>query len=213
MSGNTKGENKNEGIGNSRNIAKIVFYIALMVTAFYFVGFAFSTWSVILQPIIGLMPYIQAGIVLLIGYKLVELFGEIVYKNARKTLDQDKAAAIRTLTRIGGYAVLLSILTSVLKVGLEAALTIGSFSGIVMGFASQTILSNAMAGLLLALTRPFKVGDEVTVLGQSGVVKDIKLMHTVLETQDGGKEILIPNNTLVNAIILKSRFVNKSSKE
>ncbi|NHV06862.1 MAG: mechanosensitive ion channel [Thaumarchaeota archaeon] len=119
---------------------------------------------------------------------------------------------MKTLVRIVGYAILLSVLASVFKVGLEAALTIGSFSGIVMGFASQTILSNAMAGLLIALTRPFKVGDEITVLGQSGIVKDIKLMHTVLETQNGEKEVLIPNNTLINAIISKTKFVNKLSK-
>lgn len=209
----SKGEtNKNESIGSPRNVAKILFYLIVMVAAFYFIGFAFSEWSLILEPIVGLMPYIQAGVILLVGYKLVEFIGELVYKNAAKTLELDKATAMRTLVRIVGYAILLSILASVFKVGLEAALTIGSFSGIVMGFASQTILSNALAGLLLALTRPFKVGDEVTVLGQSGIVKDIKLMYTVLETQGGENEILIPNNTLVNAIISKSKSINKLSK-
>lgn len=204
--------NRNEGIITPSNIAKTLLYIAVMIAAFYFVAFVFSKWYPILEPIAGLMPYIQAGIVLLVGYKLVEFVGELVYKNTLKTFEQDKAATLKTVTRIVGYAILLSALTSVFKVGLEAALTIGSFSGIVVGFASQTILSNAIAGLLLSFTRPFKVGDEVTALGQSGVVKDIKLMYTVLETQDGTKEILIPNNTLINAIISRSKFKNKNSK-
>lgn len=205
-------KNKSASVTSPRNITKILFYVVVMVAAFYFIGFAFSTWSLILEPIIGLMPFLQAGVVLLVGYKLVEFIGELVYKSVAKTLELDKAAAMKTLVRIVGYAILLSVLASVFKVGLEAALTIGSFSGIVMGFASQTILSNAMAGLLIALTRPFKVGDEITVLGQSGIVKDIKLMHTVLETQNGEKEVLIPNNTLINAIISKTKFANKLSK-
>jgi len=205
-------KNKSASVTSPRNITKILFYVVVMVAAFYFIGFAFSTWSLILEPIIGLMPFLQAGVVLLVGYKLVEFIGELVYKSVAKTLELDKAAAMKTLVRIVGYAILLSVLASVFKVGLEAALTIGSFSGIVMGFASQTILSNAMAGLLIVLTRPFKVGDEITVLGQSGIVKDIKLMHTVLETQNGEKEVLIPNNTLINAIISKTKFANKLSK-
>ncbi|MGC9202465.1 MAG: mechanosensitive ion channel family protein [Thermoproteota archaeon] len=212
-SSSKEAKNKNEKIGSPRNIAKILFYIVVMIVAFYLIGFAFSTWSLILEPIVGLMPYIQAGVVLLVGYKLVEFVGELVYRSVARTLELDKAAVMKTLVRIGGYAILLSALASVFKIGLEAALTIGSFSGIVMGFASQTILSNAMAGLLLILARPFKIGDEVTVLDQSGIVKDIKLMYTVLETQNGEKEVLIPNNTLINAIISKTRFVDKSPRD
>jgi len=71
-----------------------------MVAAFYFVGFAFFTWSLILEPIVGLMPFLQAGVVLLVGYKLVEFIGELVYKSAAKTLELDKAAAMKTLVRI-----------------------------------------------------------------------------------------------------------------
>jgi len=37
-------------------------------------------------------------------------------------------------------------------------------------------------------------------------------MHTVLETQNGEKEVLIPNNTLISAIISKTKFINKLSK-
>lgn len=203
---------KKEVTGSSPAIIKILIYILVMIAAFYFVGFVFATWSFILEPISGLMPYLQAGVVLLIGYKIIEFVGEVVYKSAVKTFEPGIAVAMKTLTKIVGYAVLLSTLASVFKVGLEAALTIGSFSGIVMGFASQTILSNALSGLILAIIRPFKVGDEVTVLGQSGIVKDIKLMHTIIETQDGSKEVLIPNNTLINTIILKSKTTSTLSK-
>ena len=60
-----------------------------------------------------------------------------------------------------------------------------------------------MAGLFLALSRPFELGDEISVAGQTGIVKDIKIMQTVLKARDNSKEVLIPNNTVFGAIITK----------
>jgi len=185
---------------------KVIFYVALVIASLYLIGFIFSEWSNVLEPFKASIPFIQAAIILGIGYRVTNLIGEIAYKSVNQ-VNRDAAATARTVTRIICYGVLLSILTSVFNVGAEVALTIGSFSGIVAGFASQTVLSNALAGVFLIFTRPFKIGDEVTVLGQSGIVKDIKLMHTVLETQEG-KEILIPNNTIIGTVIVvKKRTV------
>ncbi|MEM2448722.1 MAG: mechanosensitive ion channel, partial [Candidatus Bathyarchaeia archaeon] len=62
-----------------------------------------------------------------------------------------------------------------------------------------------IAGMFLVLLRPFKPGDIITVAGQTGVVKDIGIMHTILISEDGSKEILIPSNSVVTAIIVKVR--------
>ena len=53
------------------------------------------------------------------------------------------------------------------------------------------------------VSRPFTHGDTVTVAGQTGVVKEVKLMHLILETED--REILIPSGTVVTQIIRKKR--------
>ncbi|HDN63092.1 MAG TPA: mechanosensitive ion channel, partial [Candidatus Bathyarchaeota archaeon] len=81
------------------------------------------------------------------------------------------------------------------------ALTIGSFGGLVVGFATQTILSHVVAGIFLLLFRPFKYGDLITVAGKTGVVKNITLMHLVLEDQDKENVILIPSGSVVTQII------------
>lgn len=59
----------------------------------------------------------------------------------------------------------LSILLALKIVGLDPSplLTVGSASGIVVGFASQHLLINLMAGISIFLTRPFIVGDIVDV--------------------------------------------------
>jgi len=45
---------------------------------------------------------------------------------------------------------------------------LGSFLGMVMGFASQQVLGRAIAGLFLLIARPFKVGDDVVIAGEDG---------------------------------------------
>lgn len=84
---------------------------------------------------------------------------------------------------------MLSLIASVFNANPAAALTVGSFGGLVVGFATQTILSNVVAGVILLLSRPYTFGDTITVAGQTGVVKEIRLMHLVLESTDGTREI------------------------
>ncbi|MEM3507412.1 MAG: mechanosensitive ion channel [Candidatus Bathyarchaeia archaeon] len=81
---------------------------------------------------------------------------------------------------------------------------LGSFSGLVVGFATQSILMHSIAGISIGILKPFKHGDLITIAGYTGIVKDIKLMHTVLESQNGNKELLIPNGKIIREILVKT---------
>lgn len=149
--------------------------------------------------------YVNVIIIFSIGYLIINSTSNFVYWTIRRRLDHATATLFRTITRIVGVATLLAVLTSVFNVNQAAALTIGSFTGMVVGFATQTVLGQAVAGMFLVLLRPFKPGDKITVVGQTGVVKDIGIMHTILISEDGSNEILIPSNSVVTAIIIKAR--------
>lgn len=114
----------------------------------------------------------------------------MAYYGIRKYADRSTAAAARTIIKIAGVAVLLSLLTSIFGTSASSALTVGSFSGLVVGFATQIVLTHAVAGIFIAISRPFRIGDTVTIAGKTGVVKEIRLMHTTLVSQDGNQEIL-----------------------
>jgi hypothetical protein len=109
--------------------------------------------------------------------------------------------------RVVGIAILLSIITSMLSANPSAALTIGSFSGLIVGFATQTVLSHFVAGIFILIVRPVKFGDIITIAGQTGIVKEMRIMHLVLESQDGTTEILIPNGTVFSQVILKKKII------
>ena len=75
--------------------------------------------------------------------------------------------------------------------------------GLGAGLAVQGLLSNYGAGFNIILTRPFVVGNTITIAGVSGVVKEIRLAMTLLETEDG-EQITIPNKFIVGEILHNS---------
>ncbi|MHA2434215.1 MAG: mechanosensitive ion channel family protein, partial [Candidatus Thorarchaeota archaeon] len=165
----------------------VVLAVSLSILNFLFSWTSFEEIPPYLQPytsiILLIQPYllyIQAAVVFVFGYLTVKAISRLVYTYMRRVADHPTAATIRAVTRISGMAVLLSVVASVFNVDPAAALTVGSFGGLVVGFATQTILSNVVAGVFLLLSRPFTYGDSVTVSGQTGVVKRITLMHLVL---------------------------------
>lgn len=71
------------------------------------------------------------------------------------------------------------------------------------GLALQGMLSNYGAGLSIILTRPFVVGNTITIQDISGVVEDIQLGHTILSTEDG-ELITVPNKHIVGEVLVNS---------
>jgi small-conductance mechanosensitive channel len=70
----------------------------------------------------------------------------------------------------------------------------------IVGFASRQTLANGVAGVLLAVTQPLRIGDHVTFEGETGTVEDVRLTYTYL--RDGaGARIVIPNERLAAGIL------------
>jgi len=72
--------------------------------------------------------------------------------------------------------------------------------GFAVGMSLQGTLSNFAAGVMLLIFRPFKVGDVVTVGGQTGKVDEIALFTTTLDTPDN-RRLIIPNGSVFGATI------------
>jgi len=70
----------------------------------------------------------------------------------------------------------------------------------VIGFASQNVLGNLISGLYLAITCPFRIGEKVTVFGNTGIIYDIGLLYSRLRTE--GDIILAPNSSMITTTII-----------
>lgn len=79
-------------------------------------------------------------------------------------------------------------------------LTSSAIAAAVIGFAARQTLANAIAGLMLAITQPLRIGDLVTIEGETGTVEDVRLTYTWLRTGTDAR-IIVPNERLAASIL------------
>jgi len=72
--------------------------------------------------------------------------------------------------------------------------------GIVLGLAARQVLANPLAGLLLAFTQPIRIGDSITIDGETGRVEDLTLSYTYIDTGDG-RLMIVPNEHVVTSTL------------
>jgi small-conductance mechanosensitive channel len=82
----------------------------------------------------------------------------------------------------------------------NSLLASGAIAAAIVGFAARQTLANLVAGVMLAITQPIRVGDWIALDDYAGVVEDIRLNHTVLSTP-GGQRIVIPNERLAGGVL------------
>jgi small-conductance mechanosensitive channel len=80
--------------------------------------------------------------------------------------------------------------------------------GLVVGFAARQTLANAIAGILLAITQPIRIGDLVTFEENTGTVEDVRLTYTFIRAGDGTR-IVIPNERLAESTIRNHTIVDE----
>jgi small-conductance mechanosensitive channel len=98
-----------------------------------------------------------------------------------------------------GLAIALSQFSGINRIA-ASILASGVVAAAIIGFAARQTLANFVAGLMLAITQPIRVGDWVTVEDNYGVVEDVRLNYTVLRTA-GEQRVLIPNEKLASSVL------------
>src|SRR4051794_3402085 len=147
----------------------------------------------------------------------VTLIARIVdWRLSRRTLPPQAITRYRVLRR--------SITTAILVVGFFSALLVipqiraiaggllasSAVLGIIVGFASQATLGNFVAGLMIAMTQPVRLGDRVTYGGETGVIEDIGLTYTFIRTSDESR-LVVPNQKLASDTIRNSTIRSRES--
>lgn len=125
---------------------------------------------------------------------------------ARGELTPVAETRVRFLRRLVFAAVLmLGALIALAQFGAlsrvaASLLASGALAAAVVGFAGRQVLANAVAGLMLAITQPLRIGDRVTFEDESGEVEDVRLNYTFLITPTGTR-VVIPNERLASGVL------------
>ena len=85
----------------------------------------------------------------------------------------------------------------------------GAIAAAVLGFAARQTLANLVAGVMIAITQPVRVGDWVTFEEVYGEVEDVRLNYTYLRTP-GNQRVIIPNEKLASGILRNDTLATRS---
>jgi len=131
------------------------------------------------------------------------------WRISRRTLAPEVATRYRVLRRAIFVAIVfVGIVSALLVVPQIRAVAGGVLAstaviGLVIGFASQRTIGNVVAGILIAITQPLRLGDEVEVESGKGVVEEIGLTYTWIRTHDNDR-LVVPNERLASETIRNS---------
>lgn len=109
---------------------------------------------------------------------------------------------------------ILVVITAIGQLGIEMTSFIALFgaAGLAIGMAFSGTLSNFSGGIMILIFKPFKVGDLVLTQGEQGIVKEIQIFNTYLNTTDN-KVIILPNGPVANGNITNFTAAEKRRVE
>jgi len=149
-----------------------------------------------------LLPAIKVVLILLVAYLLAGWAGLAVTKACEKSRLETTLA--RFFGKLAKWVIIILALLSVLSVfGVQTtsfAAVIGA-SALAIGLAFQGTLANFAAGVMLLMFRPFKVADVVELNGVLGIVDEIDIFNTTMDTFDN-RRVILPNGSVFGSTII-----------
>jgi small-conductance mechanosensitive channel len=153
-------------------------------------------------------PFVEHLISAIAIFVVIYLLGRltrvvVLWAMGRTKADRQVRTLVRNLITVTTYVV--AVITALVVYGVNVAviLTAAGIGTVAVGLAFQDLLRNVLAGIWLLLEQPFRLGDVITVLDQTGAVQNITLRTTTLRTGVGELAIL-PNLTVFTGIVINS---------
>jgi small-conductance mechanosensitive channel len=133
---------------------------------------------------------------------------------ARRQLPPQSETRYRVLRRsLMGAIIFVGVLSALLIIPQVRAVATGLLAssaiiGLVVGLAAQRTLANFVAGVMIGLSQPIRLGDRVTIAEGQGVVEEIGLVYTWIR-QDDRSRLVVPNDRLAADTIKNATIVDR----
>jgi small conductance mechanosensitive channel len=163
------------------------------------------------------MPFWHRLIIAGAVFLAIALVARLVdWRMSRQTMSPEAVTRYRVLRR--------TVTVSIIVVGFFSALLVipqvravaggllasSAVLGLIIGFASQRTLGNFVAGLLIAISQPVRLGDRVTYAGEDGVIEEIGLTYTFIRTTDQAR-IVVPNEKFASDTIRNASIRSRAA--
>ena len=192
------------------NAALVVLLLGAMFAAG---GAILILWEVSVLPVLGdpvifvtrvvLTVILAIGTYLLIGavHRAISEFSE-----DRSSITRHQEEMVFRLTQVSLYGLAVVITFGIWSINLSGLLVGAGFLGIVVGLAARQTLGSLIAGFVLMFARPFEIGDWVKIGDREGIVTEISIVNTRIQTFDG-EYVMVPNDNVGS-----SEIVNRTRK-
>ena len=143
-----------------------------------------------------------ALLLMFISFKIVNFVGRRIEKAAdKKNADKTIMRTLAYIFKLGMKIVITICLVGYVGIDTSGLTALVASFGVCIGLAVNGALSNLAGGVLIILTRPFRVDDYIEAQGYSGTVEDIHITNTKLRTPDN-KIVYVPNGALSSGVIV-----------
>ena len=141
------------------------------------------------------------------GGRMRELVGATNVSPATQTRLRVIRRLVYALIVLIGIAIAASRFDELSSVA-KGILASSAVLGLVVGFAARQTLANGIAGILLAITQPIRIGDLVTFEEETGEVEDMKLTYTYIRLGDG-RRLIVPNERLAQSSVVNHTIAER----
>ena len=129
---------------------------------------------------VTILDLLWIAVCLIIAVLIAKVVAINIKRSLKDRMDRDH---LEIITKVVYYTiVIIAVLLALPALGIYPSnlLVAGGVVGIVIGFASQSIVGNLISGLFLMFERPIKIGDQLRVDDISGFVEDIHVVSTIV---------------------------------
>ncbi len=211
-------------------IKRRIYLMITILIIFSILSYIVSILSFITPEIKGIIYIV---LILVAGVLIVNILSDFV--EAKSNIKNKQASnTVVFVTRLVGYVIVIAIALSSFKIGITSILLGGGFAGVVIGLAAQTSLSNFFSGIVLLFSKPFSIGDRITlstwqygliapsyppkffsddflIPGYTGIVEKMTLTFVTIRL-DNNIPLKVPNSIVLQASIFINNELRRSVK-
>lgn len=187
-------------LGTPLVIAIIALSVYFALTRFEIVPVSMG-WFITDQVINAVFVLLGAWITSVFSYNLIRTYGTLVAAKTETDLADRLIPVLEIAARYLIWFVALLLILSIFKIDITPLLAGAGIGALALALAAQEILSNVLGGAIIAVDKPFRIGDRVKIDTFFGDVMSIGLRSTRIKTLDN-QIITVPNAKVTSGVVI-----------